>query len=674
MKKEGKPNSLIKESSPYLLQHAHNPVDWHPWRDEVLDAAFREDKPIFLSIGYSACHWCHVMERESFENPEIAEFLNDHFISIKVDREERPDIDQVYMDAVQAMGIQGGWPLNVFLTPEQKPFFGGTYFPPQSFIEIIRNISTAYKTRKEKLNLSAENLANHLSQSEIKKFGLSDSGQVMDTTDLQAGIGSVTKKFDFEFGGMQRAPKFPMPSLWKFLLRYGHYQKNHELTGHVLFTLKKIGRGGIYDHIGGGFARYSVDEQWFAPHFEKMLYDNGQLLSLYSEAYQFSSDEEFAEKVRETVRFIDRELRDTEGGFYSALDADSEGVEGKFYVWDWNEFTDALDDEANIWPEYFGMTKEGNWEHGMNILTANNSLKAIATELNIPLEEAGKRLSRVKSTLLDKRSGRVRPGLDNKILAGWNGIALIGLIDAYAILQDHQILDMAIGNGEYLLKNHLRKGRLYRTSLNHASPIPGYLEDYAFVIQAFIRLYEVTFNESWLFHSREMMDYAIDHFYDPKEGFFYVSDNSTPQLIAAKKEIFDNVIPSSNSVMAEDLLLLGLFFEESQFTEMAERMVRTISPILSKEPEYSSYWGLVFLRTTRPMAEIAIIGKDAHLIRNKLNRTYYPNKLFCGAEVSSDLPLLKGRMNTNDNTLYVCYDKTCKLPVHSVEEAVRLLA
>ena len=671
--KEKKANRLIHESSPYLLQHAHNPVDWFPWNEEALEKAVREDKPILVSIGYSACHWCHVMERESFEDQQIASFLNEYFISIKVDREEKPDVDHVYMDAVQAMGIQGGWPLNVFLTPEQKPFFGGTYFPKQSFLGILQNVHEAFSNKREKLNLSAEQLANHLSKSDVSKFGLVDQNYDIGMEELSNGLATMSDKFDLTYGGFDKAPKFPMPSVWKLLLRFGHYSGDERYSKHGHFTLKQIARGGIHDQAGGGFARYSVDNKWFVPHFEKMLYDNGQLLSLYSEAYGISHELEYKRVIEGTVTFLTDELMTEEGGFYSALDADSEGVEGKFYVWKAEEFSLAVEEDAGFWTDYFGIIETGNWENGENILTNHYGLKKIADHYNCTIDKASARLDTIRKKLLEKRISRTRPGLDDKRLAGWNGIALSGLVDSFLAIQTRDLLDLALKNGEYILHHHLEDNILYRTSKMQKKPIPGYLEDYAFVIQAFVKLYQACFDEKWIAHAKELADYTIDNFFDEKEGFFYYSDKNTVQLIATKKEIFDNVIPSSNSIMAENLYLLGLIHDNDTFSNIAEGMISRMMKLITTEPEYASYWAGVFLMTSHPMAEIAIIGPDLFQIRDKINVKYHPNKIFCGTRTSSQLPLLKDRKNLKENTIYVCFNKTCKLPVHSAEEALELL-
>ncbi len=671
--KEKKANRLIHESSPYLLQHAYNPVDWLPWNEEALEKAAREDKPILVSIGYSACHWCHVMERESFEDQQIAGFLNEHFISIKVDREEKPDVDHVYMDAVQAMGIQGGWPLNVFLTPEQKPFFGGTYFPKQSFFEILRNVQEAFFNKREKLDLSAEQLANHLSKSDVSKFGLTDNNYDIGLEELSNSLASLSDKFDPTYGGFDKAPKFPMPSVWKLLLRFGHYSGDERYSKHSHFTLKQIAEGGIHDQVGGGFARYSVDNRWFVPHFEKMLYDNGQLLSLYAEAYSSTHELEYKRVIEGIVTFLRDELMTEEGGCYSALDADSEGIEGKFYVWNAEEFRLAVEEEPDFWEGFFGVTENGNWENGENILTNHYGLYKITDQYKCSIEKASARLDIIRKRLLDRRAARIRPGLDDKLLAGWNGMALVGLVDSYLVLQESDLLNLALKSGEYLVNQHIEDNKVYRTSRMQKKPIPGYLEDYAFVINAFIKLYQANFDEKWIRHAKELLEYTIKNFFDEGEGFFFFSDKNAMQLIATKKEIFDNVIPSSNSIMAENLFLMGLIFDNDEFSNMAEGMISRMKKLITAEPEYASYWAGVFLMISQPMAEIAIIGPELDQIRNKINVKYHPNKIFCGTRTSSQLPLLKDRKNLKENTIYVCFNKTCKLPVHSADDALELL-
>ncbi|MBR9998396.1 MAG: thioredoxin domain-containing protein [Cyclobacteriaceae bacterium] len=673
MKESGNSNRLIGETSPYLLQHARNPVDWYPWGDEALERAREKDQPILVSIGYSSCHWCHVMERESFENEDIARYMNENFTCIKVDREERPDVDQIYMDAVQAMGVHGGWPLNVFLTPDQKPFYGGTYFQPQSWLQLLKNVAGTFKSKRQELEESADRLAQHISKSDVLKFDLAPVEDDFLMEKLTPAVENLRERFDLTYGGLRKAPKFPMPTLWTYLLRYSHFKKDAQLHDHVIFTLEKMVHGGIYDQAGGGFSRYSVDAEWFAPHFEKMLYDNGQLMSLYSEAWLTSGKPVFKEAVYDTGSFIKRELMSPEGAFYSALDADSEGEEGKYYTWTTGEFEKITGNEKDIWSAYFGVTEEGNWESGRNILTRNQDEGFLENRfIDSPVKPSDK-LREIKSLLLREREKRIRPGLDNKVLAGWNGMMMKGLIDASLAFGEKEFLELALQNARYLKANHYQDGILYRTPLGVHYPIPGYLEDYAFVIHGLITLYQATFDEEWLFWARDMIGYTTGNFYDEKENLFYFSSERSGKLIARKKEIFDNVIPSSNSEMAINLFLAGELFGEETYTGMAEKMIRRMMNLLFNEPEYLTNWGKLYLMFSNPFAEIAIVGKDPLQLQNQMAKHYIPNKVFCGTASASRLPLLRDKKITEKNTIFVCYDKACKLPVNSAGDALKLI-
>ncbi len=673
MSETRKANRLIREASPYLLQHAYNPVDWYPWGKEALDKAVNEDRPILVSIGYSSCHWCHVMERESFENETIASYMNENFICIKVDREERPDVDQIYMDAVQAMGINGGWPLNVFLTPGQKPFYGGTYFQPHSWMQLLKNVTGTFTSKREEIIHSAEKLTQHISKSDVLKFDLTLAEDGFFIQTLAPSIEIFRERFDYEYGGIRKAPKFPMPILWTFLLRYAHFSDDQSLHDHVIFTLEKMVHGGIYDQIGGGFSRYSVDAEWFAPHFEKMLYDNAQLISLFSEAYLSSNKALFKEAVYDSIHFIKREMMSPDGGFYAALDADSEGEEGKYYTWSAGEFEKTIGEGVETWAAFFGVKPEGNWEPGKNILIRHQNLEFLEKEQGMKAGEVNEKLKNIKSRLLRVREKRIRPNLDNKILAGWNGMMIKGLVDAFHSFGENEFLDLAIKNAEYLMTHHFQNGILYRTSVRSNHPIQGYLEDYAFVIRGLISLYQADFNENWLQWAKELIHYTLGQFYDDHENLFFFANPDAGKLIARKKELFDNVIPSSNSEMAIGLFLAGELFGEPAFTETAEKMIRRIMNMLQHEPEYLTNWGNLYLMFAKPFAEIAIVGENSFDIKNQLARHYIPNKVFCGTTSSSDLPLLKDKKTNDRTTLYVCYNKACKLPVHSTEDALKLI-
>lgn len=666
-----KPNRLLHESSPYLLQHAHNPVDWYPWGQEALEKAKTEDKLILVSIGYAACHWCHVMEHQSFENEQIAAVMNERYVCIKVDREERPDVDQVYMDAVQAMGLQGGWPLNVFLNPEAKPFYGGTYFPPEQWAQVLENVANAYYKEREKLDASANQFVQHLNADELARFGLDFSEESTFTgQELTQLYQNFSKKYDKKRGGMGQAPKFPMPVAYQFLLRYFHHTQDPEALAQLQLTLTEMAFGGIYDQAGGGFARYATDERWLVPHFEKMLYDNGQLISLYSEAYMVTRNPLYNEVVYETINFVERELMDHEGGFFSSLDADSEGVEGKFYVFTQTELDAILGDEAALFSKYFNITLGGNWEDGQNILHRRLPDETFAAEHNLELPALKEMVKTWKRKILLERLERVRPGLDDKILLGWNAVMLRGLTDAYKAFGEQEFLDLAIVNAEFLLQNMKLGAQLYRNYKRSNASIPGFLEDYALFIKALIGVYETSFEEKYLLEAQTLTDYVLEHFSDANDFHLYFTDQNAEKLIARKKEVFDNVLPASNSVMAQNLWQLGLFFDRPAYTERAVNMLKKVQPLVVKEPSYLANWASFYLLQLKPAAEIAIAGKEAEKVREALSTHFLPNAVLVGsAQQESALPLLEGRLGMTGETLaYVCFNKTCQLPVRTIEE------
>jgi len=662
-------NKLIHSTSPYLLQHAHNPVNWQEWGVEALEEAKRSDKPILVSIGYSSCHWCHVMERESFENEEIAEIMNANFVCIKVDREERPDIDQIYMESVQAMGAHGGWPLNVFLTPDQKPFYGGTYFPSQQWSRLLLQVSQTVKLKRAEINQSADELARHLQTSDLKRFAQNATGD-FSRNKLDAMFSILENKFDTTWGGIEKAPKFVMPTVWLWLLRYYFISKNNDALNMVLLTLRQMTRGGLYDQLGGGFSRYSVDGQWFAPHFEKMLYDNAQLLSLYAEAYSVSKDEHFKSVVHETVGWLQREMTHEDGGFYSALDADSEGVEGKFYAWTYDEITSALKDENSIVPEYFQITEEGNWEHGLNILLRTDNIQQFMTEHNLNEHELNILLRDGKKKMFDYRENKPRPSLDDKILTGWNAMTVQGLVDCYEAFGDPLFLGLALKNISFIEKNLIADGKVFRAFKNKRSNTEGFLEDYAFLIQAYATLYQITFDENFLVQAKQWMDYVLKNFHDEQEKYFHFTSQSAEQLIAKKKEIFDNVIPSSNSVIARCLFHLGTLLDNEEWKAMALEMASRLSSIISSEPVYMSNWGILFSEITGGLSEVVISGSNLEEFAKEIQANYFPLVVYVGAKSKSNLPLLEGRETlTGETKIYVCRNKVCKLPVSTPKDA-----
>ena len=680
MNKSKQPNLLIHESSPYLLQHAYNPVQWRPWGNEALAYARETDKPIILSIGYSSCHWCHVMERESFENEQIAEVMNREFVCIKVDREERPDVDQIYMEAVQMMGMGGGWPLNVFLTPDEKPFYGGTYFPPQNWLSLLQQVAQSYKENKQSIVEAADKMVDSLAISDIVRYGLDATEKDFTTETLRQIYSKFASGFDTQKGGMKGAPKFPMPSYWKFALHYFASTGDESAKEQAVLTLQEMAFGGIYDQIGGGFARYSVDAEWFAPHFEKMLYDNGQLLSLYSEAFVVSGDPLFRETVYQTIDFMKREMMSHEGGFYSALDAESEGEEGKFYVWDAAEFDNVLykafedEEKSAMMATYYHIEPDGNWEARKNILYKTLTPEAYALQQGLTPEEFRQIKKEADQALLEYRDRRVRPGLDDKILTGWNGLALKGLVDAYKVFKEQEFKTLALKNAAFIREKMLDGPTLYRSYKDGKATIKGYLEDYALTIQAFIELYQLVFDEEWLNLAAALTDYTLGNFYDAEEHLFHYDDQSDSRLIVRKKELFDNVIPSSNAVMAQNLYILGNLLDNSNYTETAEKMVRQVGKLLVSEPRFMSTWAAVYAMLSRPLAEIALVGDDLEDFRVAFEKRFYPNKIFAGSTRKSSLPLLQDRPAINgQTTIYVCYNRACQLPVNSVDEALTQL-
>ncbi len=677
-------NHLIHETSPYLLQHAHNPVNWYAWGDEALEKAKKENKLILVSIGYSACHWCHVMEHESFENDSTAKIMNELYVCIKVDREERPDIDQVYMNAVQLIAGQGGWPLNCFTLPDGRPIYGGTYFPNAHWNDVLIKVADFYKNNPDKANEYAEELTHGIKTSDVIKVNTNEAKFTL--KDAKAIYEPWATLFDPIEGGPNRAPKFPLPNNYLFLLHYYHATNDKSAFNQIKVTLDKMAYGGIYDQIGGGFSRYATDALWKIPHFEKMLYDNGQLVSLYSEAYQLTKDPLYKQVVYETLEFIEREMTSPEGGFYSALDADSEGEEGKFYVWKKPELETLLGDKFPLVSDYYNVNTIGFWEHGNYILLRKKSDAEIAKLHGITIEQLQKEIASVKKIMLAARAKRIRPGLDDKQLTSWNALMLKGYVDAYTVFNEQHFLTTALKNAEFILT----KLRNHDGGLNHTSPpsplqlergvrqdgvrsINGYLEDYCFTIEAFIALYQATFDEKWLITAKQLMDYAIAHFYDKTSGMFFFTSDIDKVLITRKMELNDNVIPASNSSIAKGLFLLGIYYDNNDYKKMASRMLNNVKENMHKYGSGYSNWGLLLLQQAIPFYEVAIVGTDAEKKGKELSIYFIPNKLIAGSKTENTLPLLQDRYVEGRTFIYVCENKVCKLPLEKVEEALKLM-
>jgi len=673
------PNRLINETSPYLLQHANNPVDWYPWGEEALERARSEDKPILLSIGYSACHWCHVMERESFENETIAGLMNDNFVSIKVDREERPDLDQVYMQAVQMLTGSGGWPMTVFLTPEGKPFYGGTYFPPEDrqgmpgFPRLLTSIAEAYSTNRGEIDRVTKQLTTQMSQSNQVSQGTS----ILTVDILHKAYSSLATNFDYQNGGFGNAPKFPQPMTPEFLLRYYHHGYNPRALELVELTLEKMAYGGIYDQIGGGFHRYSTDAYWLVPHFEKMLYDNALLARLYLHTYLITGRALYRRVVEETLDYVLREMTDSSGGFYSAQDADSEGVEGKFFVWSPDEINSVMGDaDGEVFAGYYGVTGAGNFE-GKNILNIRQDPEEFAETKGLTVDQLGDIINRGSKALLEVREQRIHPMRDDKVLASWNGLMLRSFAEAAAALGRPDYLAVAIKNAEFLARSMKSDGRLLRTYRDGQAKLLGYLEDYSFVIDGLLALYEATFDLRWLDEAVTLADSMIELFWDEGIGGFYDTGSDHETLVVRPRDVFDNAQPCGGSVASDVLLRLAVFTGNNDYSAKATVPLRSLHQAMSQSPGGTGHWLSALDFYVSPPKEIAVIGpRDDPTTQALLDTVFHrflPNKVVMGVETplipaddnsEADIPLLAGRgMVGGLPSAYVCQNYACQLPV-----------
>jgi len=679
-------NQLINETSPYLLQHAHNPVDWYPWGPEALERSRKEDKPILLSIGYSACHWCHVMEHESFENEDIAKMMNDNFVCIKVDREERPDLDSIYMNAVQMMTGHGGWPMTMFLTPDLKPFYGGTYYPPEDrrgmagFPKVLTAIADSYKNRRPEILASADAIT-----AELKKGDrFVASNELLTTEVLNSAFSALTGSFDQRHGGFGGAPKFPPSMTLMFLLRHHKRTNSAQALEMVETTLRKMAGGGMYDHLGGGFARYSVDARWLVPHFEKMLYDNALLTRIYLQAYQQTKNPLYRRIAEETLEYIIRDMTDRSGGFYSSEDADSEGEEGKFYVWTRSEVLDLLGaDDGEVFCEFFDVTDEGNFEHGKSILNTPQTLEEFAADKEMSADALTRIINAGKRRLFNVREQRVRPGRDDKTLAAWNGLMLTAFAEAANILGRDDYREIAVRNAEFLTKELMRDGRLLRTYKAGQAKLNGYLEDYAYVIEGLLAVYEATFELRFFTRARELADTMIDQFWDEQDGGFYFTSSDHEELITRTKDYFDNATPSGNSVAAAALLKLAVLTQQHDYSNNAVTILRALRPAMSRYPSAFGYMLSALDFYLSEPKEIAIVGKlDSHEVRSfaeEVYSRYLPNKVVAASEPGDEaaaaaIRLLIDRSSVGSTaTAYVCRNYTCLAPATTAEElAARL--
>ncbi len=670
-------NELHLETSPYLLQHANNPVHWKAWNSTSLAAAKEKNQLIIISIGYSACHWCHVMEHESFENEAVAAVMNAHFVNIKVDREERPDVDAVYMKAVQIMTGHGGWPLNIVALPDGRPVWGGTYFRTEEWTDTLEQLQKMYQLAPEKMIDYAEKLHQGIEAiSIIQNEGQENSNQQLLVENL---VAKWKKSFDWEFGGMARTPKFMMPNNYHFLLRYAHQNQDNELLDFVNLTLTKMAYGGVFDTVDGGFSRYSVDIKWHVPHFEKMLYDNGQLISLYSDAYKLTKNPFYKEIIEKSLDFVNKEWKTAEGSFYSALDADSLNdkehlEEGAFYVWKINQLKGLIKEDFELFSQVFNINSFGLWEEENYVLIQNQSLEMIAELNHLSLTELATKKKNWEQLLYTEREKRAKPRLDDKCLTSWNAIMLKGFVDAYKALGDQEYLNSAIANANFINKKlWSQEGNLFHSYKNNTSSINGYLEDYCFVIAAFIALYEVTLEEKWLHDAKQLTHYTLEHFYDVEQAFFRFTSDKDDALISVHYETEDNVIPASNSVMAKNLNQLGIYFNNSYYEKISQQMLAILLPNIDYPSAYSN-WLDLSLTLSEQNRELAICGPDATEMNTIITGLYLPNVIVAGTKKSSQLPFLKDRFTSEKNLFYVCQNKTCQLPVENFQEMITQLS
>lgn len=666
-------NHLKSASSPYLKEHADNPVWWHEWNPEALALAKKEKKPLLISIGYSACYWCHVMERQSYMDTAVANYMNAHFICIKVDREERPDIDQIYMNAAQLLTGQGGWPLNAFALPNGKPFYAGTYYPKKEWLKLLHQVVGIYKNDHQKVEHQAESLTEGIRQQNLIKMP-EDSVVEVQKKDYESLFNQWKANIDYKKGGFNHTPKFPLPNAWNFLLQYHYLTGNKKALDAVNITLQNMAKGGIYDQIGGGFARYSTDDKWFAPHFEKMLYDNGQLISLYAKDYKITKNPKYAAVIQETLSFIQRELSSPAGGFYASINAESEGVEGKYYVWSKKAILAVLSPKvSDLITEYYGITSAGNWEQGKNILYQKYNDKAFAKKHQMSIDQWMKIKTKANQRLLNVRNKRIHPSTDDKILTSWNALMMKGYIDAYLALGDKMYLQAAIKNAGFLEKKMIKPdGSIWRNYKDGKASIPGFLDDYAFLSDAYIHLYQATFDIHWLHLAKKIAHYAYTHFQDKKSGLFYYTSNESTPLIARKIQVEDNVMPGSNSVMATVLYQLGTYFYNTSYTKKAIEMVNTVKSDIVKGSPFYSNWAFLMGAMTYGNYEVAIMGKAADKENVTLQKRYLPTSLFMGG-ASENLPLLENKLVKGKTRIYVCKNKVCNLPANTIEEALQQL-
>lgn len=674
MEKHTYTNELINETSPYLLQHAHNPVDWRGWNEKTLQTSKDEGKLMVISIGYAACHWCHVMERESFEDSTVAAVMNKNFISVKVDREERPDVDQIYINAVTLMTGSAGWPLNVIALPDGRPIWGGTYFEKNEWMAKLTQMQDLYVKQPEKLIEYADRLEEGIKSMDLIPMNTGDVD--FKEYPIATIVDDWSKGFDKTYGGYNKAPKFMMPNNFEYLLRYATQNKDEKIMDHVMLTLDKMAYGGIYDQIGGGFSRYSTDSKWHVPHFEKMLYDNGQLVSLYSNAYMVSQNPLYKEVVEESLDFIAREMTNEEGAFYSSLDADSlteggELEEGAYYVYTKEELQALLGNDFELFKEYYNVNSFGKWEASNYVLIRTKSDEEIQQKFEMTSELLQEKKKTWRQQLLEHRNKRATPRLDDKTLTSWNGLMLKGYVDAYKTFQKEEYLNAALKNAQFIdQKQQQESGALFHSYKDGKSTINGYLEDYAAVIDAYIALHEVTLDVQWIHKAKKLADYTFTNFFDAEKGMFYFTSKEDPALVARNFEFRDNVIPASNSIMAKNLFVLSHHFDDKKFAETARQMLKNVSSEIEQYPNSFSNWLDLLASYQSGYYELVIVGTNAIEKSKEINKEYLPNKLIAGSKTAESGPLFEGRYVEDETLIYVCVNNTCKLPMRESTKAI----
>ena len=670
-------NQLIGQTSPYLLQHAHNPVAWYPWGEEAIALAKKEQKPILVSIGYSACHWCHVMEKESFEDEATAAIMNEHFISIKIDREERPDLDAIYMDAVQAITGSGGWPLNVFLTPGLKPFYGGTYFPPvdafnrKSWKNILLAVAAAWAEKPDEINIQAENITEHLVQLNNQLHQTGDTSSVhLDNTICNEIFLNLMRTADTKWGGFGKAPKFPQFLSIRYLLQHYYFYKNKIALQQALLSVDKILQGGIYDHVGSGIARYSTDNEWHVPHFEKMLYDNALFLAVLCEVFQITRNPKYEKAIHNIIQFVERELMNEEGGFLAAIDADSEGEEGKYYVWQKSEIEKILGTDADLFCEYFDISETDNWEH-KNVLRILKSAKDFAAEKNLLIDDFQNTIETNLQKLFVYRKERTRPSTDDKIILSWNALMLHAVCKAAIVLDDDVFKNLAVKNYRCIIRHFLRadsQGGCYHTYKNGVAKFDAFLDDYVYLVQACLSLYELDFDEKYLLDAKKHLEFIIVHFSDEDGLYFYSTQIGSTDLIIRKKEMYDGATPSANGMMAQLLQKISVIFENNSWRDRSTKMVQNFTSLITKHPGTFSSWAIFLQQLVNGFEEIAVLGPDSMSMAKKIFQHYLPAKiLICSNENSGSIPYLKNKKTGSGTQFFLCKKETCLPPFDSVD-------